>query len=140
MVRTVKAGVNGHYKPVKPNALFYDGECPFCTRYSELIQARDKLGQFEIISLREDQESAQEFRDMGLDLEQGFVLRLEGEIYHGAEAINLLALTTQQKDPLLKLNHTLFGKPAVSKCLYPLLKFGRSVALLILKGPNRQKL
>lgn len=125
---------------VKPNALFYDGECPFCSRYSELIKARDKLGQFDIISLREDKASAQEFRDLGLDLEQGFVFRLDGKIYHGAEAMNILALTTKQADPLLRLNHWLFGERTVAKYLYPLLRFGRWLALLVLKGPNRAKL
>ena len=125
---------------LKPNALFYDGECPFCSRYSELIQARNQLGPFDIISLREDQVSAQEFRDLGLDLEQGFVFRYNGDIYHGAEAMHVLALATQQADPLLKLNHCFFGQRAVSKSLYPVLRFGRWIALLILKGSNRPKL
>jgi len=125
---------------IKPNTLFYDGECPFCTRYSELLAARDRLGQFDIVSLREDLQSAQEFRDLGLDLEQGFVFRFNGEIYHGADAMQVLANATQQADPILKINHALFGRPARSKCLYPLLRFGRSIALLVLKGPYRSKL
>lgn len=126
---------------IKPNALFYDGECPFCTQYSELIKVRDQLGQFDIISLREDQESAQEFRDLGLDLEQGFVFRYDGKIYHGAEAMQMLATSTKQSnDPLLKLNHVLFGHRKLSRLLYPVLRFGRSIALFILKGPNRSKL
>ncbi len=125
---------------MKPNALFYDGECPFCSRYSELIKARDRLGQFDIISLREDQTSAQEFRDLGLDLEQGFVFRLNGQIHHGAEAMHILALTTQQADPILKLNHWFFGERISAKCLYPVLRFGRWIALFLLKGPGRSKL
>lgn len=125
---------------LKPNALFYDGECPFCSRYSELMQARDRLGQFAIISLRDDQASAQEFRALGLDLEQGFIFRYNGGIYHGAEAMHMLALATQQADPILKLNHWLFGQRAMSKVLYPVLKFGRWLALFLLKGPNRPKL
>ncbi len=125
---------------LKSNALFYDGDCPFCTHYSELMQARDELGQFAIISLREDQASAQEFRDLGLDLEQGFVFRYNGGIYHGAEAMHVLAAANQQKDPILRLNHWFFGKRAMSKCLYPVLRFGRWLALLIMKGPNRPRL
>lgn len=125
---------------MKPNALFYDGECPFCSHYSALIKARDRLGQFEIVSLREDKESAQEFRDLGLDLEQGFVFRLDGEIYHGAKAMTMLALTTQQSDPILRINFTLFGSQTLSKILYPVLRLGRSIALFILKGPGRSKL
>ncbi|MGB0848828.1 MAG: thiol-disulfide oxidoreductase DCC family protein [Thiolinea sp.] len=125
---------------LKPNALFYDGDCPFCSRYAELMQARDQLGQFAIVSLREDTHSAQEFRALGLDLEQGFVFRYNGGIYHGADAMHVLASATRQKDPLLKLNHALFGKQALAKCLYPVLRFGRWLALLIMKGPNRPKL
>ncbi|MGB0848719.1 MAG: DCC1-like thiol-disulfide oxidoreductase family protein [Thiolinea sp.] len=125
---------------LKPNALFYDGDCPFCSRYSELMQARDKLGQFAIISLREDQDSVEEFRDLGLDLEQGFVFRYNGEIYHGADAMNVLATVTQQKDPLLRLNHWFFGKRTISKWLYPVLRFGRWLVLRVLKGPDRPRL
>ncbi len=125
---------------LKPNALFYDGDCPFCSRYSELMQARDKLGQFAIISLREDQTSAQEFRDLGLDLEQGFVFRYNGGIYHGAEAMHVLAAATRQQDPLLRLNHALFGKRTLAKWLYPVLRFGRWLVLLVLKGPDKPRL
>jgi len=125
---------------LKPNALFYDGDCPFCSRYSELMQARDQLGQFAIISLREDSHSAQEFRDLGLDLEQGFVFRYNGGIYHGADAMHILATATRQQDPLLRLNHALFGQRVLAKYLYPILRFGRWLALLILRGPNRPKL
>jgi len=125
---------------LKPNALFYDGDCPFCSRYSELMQARNKLGQFAIISLRDDQASAQEFRALGLDLEQGFVFRYNGVIYHGADAMHVLATATRQQDPWLRLNHAIFGKRTLTKWLYPVLRFGRWLALLLLKGPNRAKL
>lgn len=127
-------------EPIKPNALFYDGECPFCSKYSELIKARDQLGQFDIISLREDRESAQEFRNKGLNLEEGFVFRLDGKIYHGAKAMQILAKATQQNDPILRINHLLFSKYTLSKYVYPILRIGRLIALFFLKGSNRSKL
>ena len=68
----------------------------------------------------------------GIDLNQGMVLKLGGQIYHGAECVNMLAMLSTPVGMLNRVNGAVFRSRAASKLLYPVLRRGRSLLLRLL--------
>ncbi len=63
--------------------IYYDGECPFCTRYVGMIHLRDAVGQVDLIDLREDADIRAQLASEGFDLDQGMVVDLDGNAWAG---------------------------------------------------------
>ena len=74
---------------------------------------------------------------LGLDIDQGMVLKMGGVIYYGADAIHALALISSRSGVFNRLNYWLFKSKRVSAVLYPLLRFIRN---LILKTLGKTKI
>ena len=107
------------------NALYYDGECPFCARYADYTKLRESIG-IEMINAREAPEAIAAFRAQGVDIDEGMILLLEGKIYHGAEAIDALERALHPS----WLGRALL-RPWLLRLIYPLLKVLRRLALMI---------
>ncbi|MFT4089254.1 MAG: DCC1-like thiol-disulfide oxidoreductase family protein [Asticcacaulis sp.] len=117
--------------------LVYDGDCPLCRSAAQAIRLKATVGQLHIINAREADEHPliQEIRARGLDLNAGIVVRYQGQFYHGAEGVNLLALLGSENDRFNRFNRWVFGSKARAECLYPALKAGRGL-LLRLRGKS----
>lgn len=112
--------------------LVYDRECPVCTAYCRALAIR-KLDQgMQILNAREDHPVVREIQRLGLDLDEGFVLRIGPSYYHGAEAIHRLALLTSPSGLFNRLNYLVFRSPALSRLLYPVLRLGRNLILAVM--------
>jgi predicted DCC family thiol-disulfide oxidoreductase YuxK len=84
-------------KPVTPRPepkawIIYDGQCPFCSRYVEIVRLRDSLGRVELVDAREGGPIVDEAISAGLDLDDGMVLKIGDRFYHGDECVHMLAL------------------------------------------------
>ena len=112
--------------------IVYDGQCPFCSRYVQLVRLRETLGRVRLIDARKGGPEVQEVRQAGLDLDDGMVLKLDGRLYHGAECINMLALLSTPSSGFNRLNAALFRSPTASRLLYPVLRAGRNAVLRLL--------
>ncbi len=112
--------------------LVYDGECPICSAYCKALAIRQLDSRFEIVNARQYHPILESINEMGLDLEEGFVLKIENEYFHGADAINRLALITTRVGLFNRLNYLIFKSAYLSKILYPLLRTGRSILLYLL--------
>ena len=113
--------------------LLYDGDCPFCSNYVAFLNLRERFPDLELVNLREDpqHEAVASVQAMDLKLDEGMALvKANGEVIYGAEAINELA-----EDGTL--NGWLFGSKRRSKAIYPALKAGRKITLKLL---GRKKL
>jgi predicted DCC family thiol-disulfide oxidoreductase YuxK len=110
----------------------YDGQCPFCSRYVQLVRLRETLGQVRLIDARKGGPQVDEVRRAGLDLDDGMVLKLDGRLYHGADCINMLALLSTPSSGFNRLNAALFRSPTASRLLYPVLRAGRNAVLRLL--------
>jgi len=73
-----------------------------------------------------------EITDQGLDIDQGMVLKMGGQLYYGSDSIHALALISTQSGIFNRLNYWLFRSKAISKCLYPILRFCRNLLLKFL--------
>jgi predicted DCC family thiol-disulfide oxidoreductase YuxK len=112
--------------------LVYDGECPICSAYCKALAIRQLDSQFEIVNARQYHPILENIKEMGLNLDEGFVLKIENEYFHGADAINRLALITTRVGLFNRLNYLIFKSAYLSKFLYPLLRTGRSILLYLL--------
>ena len=68
----------------------YDGECPFCNHFAELLEIKSKLNNIKILDGRKNLTLIKSFLDKGYDLDKGAILLKDEEIFHGADAINTI--------------------------------------------------
>jgi len=112
--------------------LVYDRECPACNAYCQVVRIRESVGDLRIVDARESSEVLDEITAQGLNIDQGMVLKMEGQFYYGADAIHALALIGSRLGTLNRLNYWIFKSKTVSRALYPLLKASRNLLLKIL--------
>ncbi len=112
--------------------LVYDKDCPACDNYCQVVRIRESIGELKIINARENSEVLEEVTQLGLDIDQGMVLKMGGVIYYGADAIHALALISSRSGLFNKLNYWLFKSKRASAILYPLLRFFRNLLLKML--------
>ena len=114
--------------------IVYDGACPFCTAYVSLLRLRESM-QVELLSARSADERVDEFLALGYRLDDGMLVQLDGLIYVGAEAMHLLAIISNQHGILNRMQHFVFSRKWLARLLYPLLRLGRRLVLLIRRVP-----
>lgn len=115
-----------------PDSLVYDGDCPFCSAYVKLLRLRSAVGAINLVDARQGGPLVDEIVNANMNLNQGMVLKLNGQYYHGAECINMLALLSTPSSAFNRLNAAIFRSRTMSRVLYPVLRLGRAGVLRIL--------
>ena len=109
----------------------YDGECPFCNHFAELLELKSKVNNISIIDARKNPELVKKLLNKGFDIDKGAVLLNENKIFHGHEAINKICnqiITPSSK--LLKILTITFKSPKRAKFIFPFLVTARRFALI----------
>ncbi len=112
--------------------LIYDKECPACNAYCQIVQIRESVGDLKIIDAREKSDVLDEITDRGLDIDQGMVLKIGGQLYYGSDAIHALALISSRSGIFNRFNYWMFRSKLISSWLYPMLRFCRNLLLKLL--------
>lgn len=112
--------------------LVYDKECPACNNYCQVIRIREDIGDLKIVDARENSQVLDEITEKGLDIDQGMVLKMGGQIYYGADAIHTLALISSRSGIFNRVNYWIFKSKSLSFTLYPALRICRNLLLKIL--------
>ncbi len=112
--------------------LVYDKECPACNNYCQVIRIREDVGDLKIVDARENSQVLDEITEMGLDIDQGMVLKMGGQIYYGSDAIHTLALISSKLGIFNRVNYWIFKSKSLSAILYPILRACRNLLLKIL--------
>lgn len=112
--------------------LVYDKECPACNNYCQVIRIREDVGDLKIVDARENSKVRDEITEMGLDIDQGMVLKMGGQIYYGSDAIHTLALISSRSGIFNRVNYWIFKSKSLSAILYPILRTCRNLLLKIL--------
>src|SRR3954465_8932263 len=107
--------------------VIYDGECIYCKNYARLMRLRETVGPVALLDARSNDPRVREFWRRGYDLNAGMIFVYRGEIHHGADAVNALALLSTPSSLFNRLNRFFFSSRTVSRLLYPLLRLGRRV-------------
>ncbi len=117
----------------EPILLVYDKQCPACDQYCRIVRIRDSVGDLRLIDARESTDLMSEITALGLDIDQGMVVKMNDQIYYGADAIHALALISSRSGLFNRLNYWAFRSKTVSRFLYPLLRSCRNLLLKILR-------
>jgi len=112
--------------------LVYDKECPACDAYCQIVKIRETVGDLQLIDAREKSEVLDEITELGLDIDQGMVLKMGGQLYYGSDAIHALALISSRSDLLNRINYWIFKSKSVASWLYPVLRLFRNLLLKML--------
>ena len=109
----------------------YDGECPFCNHFAELLELKSKIKNITILDARKNQSIINSLLNKGYDIDKGAILLKGDNIFHGSEAINTIC--NQINNPsgsLLKLLTNIFKSKKRTKLLFPFLVRARRFALI----------
>ena len=83
----------------EPVQVVYDAQCPLCTLYCEQAQQNIRLGsetdygmtiELELVDARKDSLLLAEITRLGLDIDDGMVVKTGDSIHYGADAIHTL--------------------------------------------------
>lgn len=114
------------------NWLLYDGECPFCSRYVQLIRLQEAIGPIRLVDARENTVEAEIVRKAGLEIDDGMVLSFNNQLYHGDDCLHRLALLSTPIGFFNRINASLFRSQNLSRLSYPILRACRNLTLRIL--------
>ena len=128
-------------------ALVYDWQCPACNLYCHLISVEESGGRFRLVDARGHPEVMKEITARGYDIDQGMILKINGQFYYGADAIHKLALIASPSTVFNRLNIWIFRSQGRAKMLYPVLRSSRNFLLKLLRRtkinnlglPNNEK-
>ena len=92
-------------------ALIYDRECPVCTAYSCSVGVDEShaAGVRRINARDAEHELVRQAKEAGLDLDDGMVVVHQGKLYHGADALNIMARMAPDRGFGNRLNKALVG-------------------------------
>jgi len=109
----------------------YDGECPFCNQFAELLELKSKINNISILDGRKNPKIIKSLLDQGYDIDKGAILLKDSDIFHGAEAINRICnLINNPSSNLLKLLSNIFKSDKRTNLLFPFLVRARRFALI----------
>ena len=109
----------------------YDGECPFCNHFAELLEFKSKINNIIILNARKNQNIIKSLLKKGYDIDNGAILMKGNEIFHGAEAINTICNEINNPSgSLLKLLSNIFKSNKRTNFLFPFLVRARRFALI----------
>lgn len=112
--------------------IYYDGECPFCRRYVRYLSLQKTVDTLRIVDLRTSPDALQSFMALGINVDGGMVLELDGKLHWGTDAAHRLALLSTPSGTFNRINRWMLGHRIGASLIYPLLRMGRAVVLLML--------
>lgn len=112
--------------------LVYDGECPLCNTYCRYVRIRETVGRLHLVDARLPGALMDEITRLGLDIDQGMVLKFKDVIYYGPDAVYVLSQLGTQSGLFNRINYWVFGTRLGSNVFYPLGKAVRNLVLKIL--------
>lgn len=107
-------------------ALYYDGECPFCSQYADMLKLKSCYD-LEILDAREDLSWKKCNKDLKLD--DGVLLIVDEICYQGVPALDMLLKICQYRGFFFGLHRLIFSNSLLGNGVYFIFKFLRKVAL-----------
>jgi predicted DCC family thiol-disulfide oxidoreductase YuxK len=112
--------------------VIYDGECPFCTKYVELLRLREAVGPVNMISARDDHPAVRYAISRGVDFDQEMALIMHGKIHSGPDCIHRLALMSTGAGFFNAITARIFSSRRLTGLFYPALRAGRNLTLRLM--------
>lgn len=111
--------------------LIYDHECPVCRTYCCALVPNEGVD-LTLTDARKGGVLMKEVTARGLDIDQGMVLKIGGQIYYGSEAMHQISVRAHNKGVFAWVNRHVFATARRSNIFYPAGKAVRNALLRIL--------
>tara|TARA_Y100001978_G_scaffold169692_1_gene158701 strand:+ start:902 stop:1285 length:384 start_codon:yes stop_codon:yes gene_type:complete len=109
----------------------YDGECPFCNHFAELLELKSEIKNISILDGRKNPQLIKNLLNKGYDLDNGAILLKEKDIFHGADAINTICkLIKKPSSKLLEILSKTFKSSERTRFIFPFLVRARRLTLI----------
>ena len=112
--------------------LVYDGECPLCSAWCTRARVKEAVGELVLVDAREPGALMDEITALGLDIDQGMVLKFRDVIYYGPDAIRMVSLLGTRSGWFNRVNAWFFGGKRRADFWYPVGKAFRNLTLKVL--------
>lgn len=112
--------------------VIYDGDCPFCGAYVQMLRLRESVGRVDLVDARTSPDLVRECEARGFPLNDGMLALLGGRTYFGADAVTLLSQLTTASGLMNSLTATVLKRPGLAQLCYPLMRSGRAAALKLM--------
>lgn len=109
--------------------ILYDGQCPVCTDYCTKVQLKEGEGELVLLDARKKGELLDEVTARGLDIDEGMVVRRDGQLFYGSEAMREIVKLKKKAGVMERF---FFGGQKMAKVMYGVCKAGRNVLLRVL--------
>jgi predicted DCC family thiol-disulfide oxidoreductase YuxK len=122
--------------------LFYDGDCPLCSRYALYQRLREAAAHVDLIDARNmSSQDWMSLRDAGIDINNGVVIRVvtsdgQRQFHAGRSAMAFLA-AFDDRSGVFSRAHRWFRVRWFGVLAYPVLYQGRRALLVLLRIPRR---
>lgn len=111
--------------------VLYDDQCPVCRGYCTKVELKgDK--KLDLIDARKGGKLLDEATSLGLDIDEGMIVKVDGKLHYGSEAMR--ELVKLKKAGLLE--RFFFGGKRRAAVSYAVSKGARNVLLKILRIPK----
>ena len=116
----------------------YDGECPLCASAAMAFQIRKAVGNLHLVDARSELNHPvlSEINTQKMDLDEGMVIKYGDKLYHGADALHLMALLGSNRGWINRFNALFFRSRFLTTWLYPVLRGIRNL-LIRVRGVSR---
>ena len=121
-----------HANHTKAIQVVYDGECPICRYYCERVAIDNHHGHLELVDARQASSVMDDVTARALDIDQGMVVKHNGNLYYAEAAIQHLANLGSRRDWFHRINRLMFKSKTMAKIVYPMSRSARNVILKIL--------
>lgn len=109
--------------------ILYDDQCPVCRGYCAKVQLKDDTQQIILTDARKAGKLMDEVTAQGLDIDEGMVVKIDGKIYYGSEAMRVLVPLTKAG----RVQRLLFSTKNLSAAVYGFCKAVRNLLLRVLR-------
>ena len=92
-----------------------------CKTYCRYIRIREAVGNLHLVDARQPGELMDEITRLGLDIDQGMVLKFKSAVYYGPDAIHMLTLLSTASGIFNRINYYVFSTKVGAKIFYPYL-------------------
>ena len=116
----------------EPIFLVYDKQCPACDFYCNLVRVRADVGELKLVDARDKGPVMDEITALGLDIDQGMVLKVGPQLFYGSDAIHALSLMSTRTGFFNRFAYWTFRSRGAARVLYPILKTLRNILLKVL--------
>lgn len=109
-------------------ALYYDGDCPFCSKYADILRLQSCY-ELKIYNARE--ESSWQTCKKNIKLDDGVIFIVNGSCFQGVEALDMLLKTCKYKGLFFGFHKLIFSNSFIGNGVYWVFKILRKIALAL---------